>query len=787
MFLGCDNLKKNKVELLCPAGCIDSFKAACQNGADAIYMGLNKYNARTMAKNFDVEEYIECIKYAHMRNIKVFLTLNTLIYDNELEEALSIVAKLYSKGLDAVILQDIGLASLIHELIPDIAMHASTQMTVYSLEQVKFLERMGFSRVVLARELTISEIEYICKNTNIEIEVFVHGALCVSYSGQCLFSSTIGNRSANRGNCAQSCRMKYSLFNSKDEELVSKKYLLSKKDIFGLNYIKRLIDIGVYSLKIEGRNKTPEYVAGVTSIYKKYIDKILNNEYNEVNEKDTYTLKQIFNRNGLSSGYLNGILKKESITYTSPKNTGIYLGKVLNKKRKIFKIKLETNIDLRDGIEIYSTDGNITSALVSFIKDEKGKIINSNVEKNNYVYIGDVNGRFNVGDIVYKTSSNTLNKNLKETYSNEIQLRKINIPVEVYIKKDENVKITYILNDTSYDVVLDYIPDTAINKNITIDNIKENFNKTNNIPYNYIIHKCIIDEGLFIPVSKLNSIRTAIFNDISNNFDINIDISDIEEKINVKIKYIDNIKRKKYTQQKNSNLNKVYIYRYDKNTNYIKKYNRPNEIYLNICDIYRNEEEILEKFKDIKINICISNITGKNIEKYIIENIERLINKFKVSGIVLGSYKFLDFIKKILNNYNTKKYKSAIKLIADYTLNITNSYSALFIKNLGFDEIILTGEQDIDSINNVSSIIKTSILDGQVCVMTSRYCMVGSFIQGDSNNKNCTMPCLKDTYYFKDFHDYKYDIVCDNIDCIMKVIRYVKSKNSSIDNIRSIL
>ena len=198
-------------------------------GADAIYMGINKFNARNMAENFDIDSYINAIEYAHQRGIKVYLTLNTLLKTDEISEALDIVTKLYSKGLDAVIVQDIGLARLIHEIMPKLHLHASTQMSVYSLSQVRFLEKIGFKRVVLARELSLEEIEYICKNTNLEIEVFVHGALCVSLSGQCLLSSVIGNRSANRGECAQPCRMKYSLYDKTDKEIVKKTFHFAEK------------------------------------------------------------------------------------------------------------------------------------------------------------------------------------------------------------------------------------------------------------------------------------------------------------------------------------------------------------------------------------------------------------------------------------------------------------------------------------------------------------------------------------------------------------------------------
>lgn len=179
------------IELLSPAGDIKSFYAAIENGCDAIYMGISKFNARSMATNFDIEEYINCIHYAHIRGVKVYLTINTLVYDEEMKEVVSLVIKLYSKGLDAVILQDIGLFNVIHEILPDLDIHASTQMTIHNLKQVKYLEKLGFKRIVLARELTIDEIEYIVKNSNIEVEVFIHGALCMSYSGQCYLSSVI--------------------------------------------------------------------------------------------------------------------------------------------------------------------------------------------------------------------------------------------------------------------------------------------------------------------------------------------------------------------------------------------------------------------------------------------------------------------------------------------------------------------------------------------------------------------------------------------------------------------
>ena len=360
---------KENLELLAPAGNEESFKAAVNAGADAIYMGLGKHNARVMAKNFTLSSYIDCIKYAHVRGVKVYLTLNTLLEDDDIKDALELLIKLYEAGLDAVILQDIGLASIIHDIMPDLHMHASTQMSAYSLEQVKFLESIGFKRVVLARELTLEEVKYITDNTSIEIEAFIHGALCVSLSGQCLLSLAIGTRSANKGACAQPCRMRYTLYKDK-EKMSPKTYLLSKKDIYGLDILDKIIESNITSLKIEGRNKSPEYVALVISTYRKYIDMYKKEKKIDIDANDEKNLIQMFNRNGKSHGYLDGIKYKNSITTLSPKNTGLYLGEVIEQNSKFVKVRLEEDIDLHDGIEIYSKKG-VVSTIVTCIKDDK--------------------------------------------------------------------------------------------------------------------------------------------------------------------------------------------------------------------------------------------------------------------------------------------------------------------------------------------------------------------------------------------------------------------------------
>ena len=283
-----------KIELLSPVGDFECLKAAVQNGADAVYLGASAFSARARATNFDNNQLYEAICYAKLRNVKVHLALNTLLKNDEFNQAVNLAINAYNFGVDAIIVQDLGLASYLHKNHPEIPLHASTQMTVHNLDGVNQLEKAGFSRVVLSRELSLEEIQYIRQNTKLELEVFIHGALCISYSGQCLLSSMIGGRSGNRGLCAQPCRLQYELIEESNKKIsvLNKGYLLSPKDNFGVTFLPELIKSGISSLKIEGRMKTPTYVAVVTKFYRKYIDLILNN----IN-LDNQTLKQLINKN----------------------------------------------------------------------------------------------------------------------------------------------------------------------------------------------------------------------------------------------------------------------------------------------------------------------------------------------------------------------------------------------------------------------------------------------------------------------------------------------------------
>lgn len=756
-------MNNNKIELLSPAGSIESFKAACQNGADAVYMGVDKYNARAMAVNFGINEYIECIEYAHIRGIKVYLTLNTLMYDDEIKEALDIVLKLYSKGLDAVIIQDIGLGMLIHKLIPKLPLHASTQMSVYSLDQVKYLEGIGFKRVVLARELSVDEIEYICKNTNLEIEVFIHGALCVSVSGQCLLSSTIGNRSANRGRCAQPCRMKYSLYNSKGKELISNSYILSKKDIFGLEYVNKLKEIGVTSLKIEGRNKNPEYVAGVTKNYRNAIN-------NNINSNTKQELMQLFNRGGISIGYFDGVKYKNSISLLSPKNTGIFLGKVIDKKGVYVKLKLEEDIDMHDGFEIYSED-KVISNIVTCIKNDKYVNVNSNMKKGEYVWIGDVKKSVKIGSNIYKTSSDKLNKKYRLTYSNNVENIKNKVEVEINILKDKKIFAKVFLNNICINIDTNYIPQLANKKELNKEAIISAFSKTQDIPFIFDFKKINIDNKLFVPVSILNELRRKIVYEILKSYKININVSN-EEKLVEKLlneEVVQNIKIKD-----SNKVNAKFLYKYDNKVNYAKV----DRLYIDICDYIKYREDILEKYKNVQIYIVIPNVVLSNKRKIILDNIDEIF-KDNISGVLLGSFEFFKLVLEKKKQYN-------FVLVADYTLNISNIYSATFLVKEGFDVITPSYDMSITDIENMSRYVNVEIVEDYITVMTSRYCILGSMLEDRKENKNCSMPCLKDRFYLKDDYGYKYYIINDSIDCIVRLVKQIRNINLDSYNIRNI-
>lgn len=500
-------------ELLSPAGSVESLVAAVQNGADAVYLGGKRFNAREYASNFDDQALKHAVEYAHIRGVKVYVTLNTLLDDNELEEAIEYVGFLYTIGADAVIVQDVGLACLIKDIFPDMEVHASTQMTIYNLEGTRFLERLGISRVVLARELSLDEVKYINHNTNLELEVFIQGALCMCYSGQCLMSSLIGGRSGNRGRCAQPCRLRYALVDRENGSTVLKEgYLLSPRDLFTLDRLDELLDSRIASFKIEGRMKRPEYVAAVTSCYRKGIDRYLKHGSTGDGEGCREVICRVFNR-GFTGGYLLSDGPENFLSGDRPGNRGVPLGEVVHydKKRGRAVLQLEAPLSQGDGIEVES-QGKSLGTTVTFI-EIGGKPADTG-RKGQTVAIG-LSKPVKPGDRVFKTFDRKLMEDLAASYRQEH--KKIPVVCSARFKLGELPRL-YVWDDKGNMVMVEggHTVEKARKNPLAEERIKEHLCKTGGTPYAVERVEIDADKGVFLPVSEINRLRRAALQELDS-------------------------------------------------------------------------------------------------------------------------------------------------------------------------------------------------------------------------------------------------------------------------------
>ena len=365
------------IELLAPAGSREALTAAVESGADAVYLAGNMFGARAYADNFDEEGLREAIAFAHSRDVRVHVTVNTIVRDEEMEALSRYLHFLYEAGADAALVQDLGVYRLARQAAPGLPLHASTQMTVHNLEGVLLLQEMGFERVVLSRELSLEDIRYITAHCQAEIETFVHGALCVCYSGQCLMSSMIGGRSGNRGRCAQPCRLPYTLVDETGADVLGKdagQFLLSPKDLKTIELLPELLESGIASLKIEGRMKRPEYVAVVVDAYRRAIDAVEAGRGLPSAAEDEKALAQIFNRD-FTTAYLKERPGRTMMSDSRPNNRGLLVGRVLENDRTAGRVKLKLSGDLAEGdqLDFWVKVGGRKTATVTDICDKKGR------------------------------------------------------------------------------------------------------------------------------------------------------------------------------------------------------------------------------------------------------------------------------------------------------------------------------------------------------------------------------------------------------------------------------
>lgn len=507
--------KLNNYEVLSPAGSYECMTAAFNAGADAVYVGGNLFGARAFAGNFNEEELEEAIDYAHIRGKKLFLTVNTLLKNQEIEQQLfDYIRPLYERGLDAVIVQDFGVLQFMRENFRELDVHASTQMTVTGSSFAKELKQGGVTRIVPARELSCSEIREIYEQTGLEIECFVHGALCYSYSGQCLLSSIIGGRSGNRGRCAQPCRLPYDI--AFEDMTVKKEYPLSPKDLCTLEILPDILESGVYSLKIEGRMKKPEYVALVTSMYRKYVDLYLKNGRDgyRVQDADIEALKDIYNRGGFTDGYYKRQNGSEMMSLKRPNHMGTIAAKIksIDEKKRIIHAKACKDIHKDDVLEIFldnqqsvyvktqnvknNLDFDIDSKMLRLKSEEKcdiSRIIKKIAASKN--------------QNIMRTRNNLLIKEIEDTYLSGDR-NPVIAGCSVAICKDMPVSVDVWSGDTNIHIE-GIVPEPAGKRPVTSEDIRKQFLKTGGTDFVFDENQITIfvDEGLFINIKELNRLR----------------------------------------------------------------------------------------------------------------------------------------------------------------------------------------------------------------------------------------------------------------------------------------
>ena len=766
---------ENEIELLSPVGDFECLKAAVQNNADAVYFGADLFSARASAKNFNLAELEQAIKYCKIRGVKTNLTLNILIKDNEISDAFNLAKKAYEFGIDAIIVQDLGLAKQLIKAFPDLPIHGSTQMSVHNLQGALELQELGFKRVVLSRELSIEEIEYITQNVDIEIECFIHGALCISYSGQCLFSSMIGGRSGNRGKCAQGCRLPYELIEN-ESKVLDKGYLLSPRDLCSLDYIPRLLACGVKCLKIEGRMKNPEYVAIVTRIYRKYIDLAKSGEPYIIDKKDKTDLLQAFNRGNFSDGHLNPHPNQDLIFKEKPNNMGLLIGHIskYNSSKGLITISIDRPLKIGDTVSLEKETGTYTiSELMSNNNNLK------EAKPGDYVTIGRMKGKIEVGDKVYKMTSKTLQIEALASFENDIQNRKI--PLNCQIKIQKNMPISIHVRSASdlelyrkLDIYCEVntIPEDAQKHPLEKEKVISQISKTTNSLYYFKNIKIILDENVFLPnIKSLNELRRAAL-DLVETY-ANSQVSRASESTLQELHLSSPAENKQTISLLLNTLSSEINY---DNLEGVDNIYLPLK-YFTLKNNWKTISLLSQKFN---LYIYMPTIIKSNYRNLLATNIENTISKYNIKGFVLSNISNI----KLLEQYKNNKFD----FVANYSLNIFNKYSINELTNLGIKRFTISPELDKESIKELCTQAKQElIVYGRTPLMNMNYCPIG-------NSNRCYPTCqakcsTENKYYLKDRMNYKFPLVPDKIQTVStlynsKITSISANDFSSIDSLR---
>lgn len=688
---------RKEIELLAPAGSKESLIAAIQNGANAVYQGGQSFSARASANNFSDEELAEAVLYAHFRDVRIYVTVNTLLDERELEKAVDYIYYLDTIGVDGIIVQDLGLAKVIKENFSNLELHASTQMTINSLEGGMFLEKNGFNRIVLARETPLSEIKLMKENLNLQIEAFAHGALCISYSGQCLMSSMIGGRSGNRGRCAQPCRKSYEII-KKDGEVLkdSRGYLISPKDLYTLENLEKLIDAGVDSIKIEGRMKRPEYVATVINSYRKGIDGLSI-------KGEEKLLKQAFNR-GFTKGLPFNDFGKNLVDSTRPDNRGLKVGDIIDFQNRNAVVEFFEDINEGDLLEFQTQNGHKTiNANKTY---PKGKAIIPVYFK--VIKQGEVRRIHNMKHL----------EKARKTYEVDNKKREIDLKFIAHI--GEYPKLKLVSREYEEEVLGDKIVEESINSPATFENIQKQLEKLGNTGFILKNLEIDIEDNIFMPVGVLNSLRRDIIEKLEDRIRKNTIRKSQKININKNPKSIEKTKIKFSVSLDNKEqFEKIKIGDIDR-------------FYLRFLDV-GTYKSLLEKGKEVYYR------SPKILFHKDYNSLKEQTKHIPMTGVVIDNLGgFIAFGDE--------------NLIGDMGLNIFNSHGIDFLRENNMKDIILSPEltfHQISEIRRRTDATLESIGYGFLRVMTMKHCPF-SLIKKCEYKRNCEVCNFKEGYTLRD-------------------------------------
>lgn len=708
------------IELLAPVGHREGLLAAVTNGADAIYVGGAAFGARKEAA-FSNEELIEVIQFSHLHGVKVYVTVNTTIFDAELEALKQYIHFLYLNDADAIIVQDIGVAHLVKQLYPDFELHFSTQMTLHNTKGVEFAKNFGADRVVVARENTLEEIKAMKQAVDLDLEVFVHGALCVCYSGQCLMSSMIGARSGNRGACAQTCRLPYELVDLASGETLDSNvgdFLLSPRDLKTIDHVGELIEAGVTSFKIEGRLKKPEYVATVVKAYREAIDQYVENRRIKLSKQTHADMDQIFSR-GFTKGFLFGEKGLNWMSADRPNHKGIQIGEVHHIKGRRITIKLKSPLEVGDGLRFVGLKDQGLQVQKMFVKGQDVKLANPGFV--------DLEVPFSVskGTPVYKTTSVSLAKRVEVT---EKTVPKIDIYGEVSAKLNEPLRIM-VWDDNSNMVTVETEErfEIAANTPLTKDRLKQQLQKTGSTPFNFSYLSLNMDDNITMPISVINKIRREVLEQLETKRSQRFEQ---RQKSDVIIE-LPNVSKQSMTPQLSVSVRNL------KQLKIILECQGIETIYYKDIQTLPKAFELAAEFNKEIIPQFPRIINDEEITKAV-----EVLKQVAPKTVMVGEYGMLEALKD--SGYN---------LITDFAFNNNNAQSVEALKQLGISQTTLgyeMNQKQIRTLMKKASLPVEAIVFTRIPMMITKHCPVKLLNQ--PNQEFCRL-CLTTPFGLRDRKD----------------------------------